>query len=378
MEQEAEKYQQRLQVIARKSLRDQWLMEGPPTSPDSSGPRSPLWGSKAQEIETHINKLQEKSEQLAEEEDKLKKLIEDDAHQHHMQQAEALVQECVRTAVAAMTPNGLVENGKVEKRDDSVQADHHREEPEHGDAERLTTTSSAVLNGEASQSSPGRGESASVNGFSSLPIEGQDGTLTLTFLGFKEAELSRGVDEEEDGGAIIRAERVIITDEGEEVDTDQEFTTDDKNGGDSGSTNIIKDMENNLVFAVDLEELEDVADVEIITDVAIKDEKIDFSNSIDSQTQDLTESSQAPALSTSEPPPTAEEESRGQKEKESMASTRISCSLFQEVPLDESKAGPEQEPLLISKAAQMDTSVPNPGEDGSRAKRKTCKCCSVM
>ncbi|TRY55499.1 hypothetical protein DNTS_004144, partial [Danionella cerebrum] len=55
MEQEAEKYQQRLQVIARKSLRDQWLMEGPPSSPDSSGPRSPLWGSKAQEIETHIN-----------------------------------------------------------------------------------------------------------------------------------------------------------------------------------------------------------------------------------------------------------------------------------------------------------------------------------
>ncbi|GAA6066874.1 paralemmin-3 isoform X1 [Tachysurus ichikawai] len=75
---EAEKYQQRLQAIAekrrlqeeqdrakrqledeklrqqqlkRKSLRDQWLLEAPPLSPDSAGPRSPLWGLEAQQIE---------------------------------------------------------------------------------------------------------------------------------------------------------------------------------------------------------------------------------------------------------------------------------------------------------------------------------------
>ncbi|XP_016373986.1 paralemmin-1-like [Sinocyclocheilus rhinocerous] len=108
MEHEAEKYQQRLKAIAekrriqeeqerarreiederlrlqqlkRKSLRDQWLMEGPPASPDSTGPRSPLWGPKVQEMETHINKLQVTSEQLAEEESKLKKLIEDGSNQ---------------------------------------------------------------------------------------------------------------------------------------------------------------------------------------------------------------------------------------------------------------------------------------------------------
>ncbi|GLD54349.1 paralemmin-3 isoform X3 [Lates japonicus] len=51
----------RLQQLKRKSLRDQWLMEGAPLSPtslDAQSPRSPLWGPQAQEIEKHIDKLQ--------------------------------------------------------------------------------------------------------------------------------------------------------------------------------------------------------------------------------------------------------------------------------------------------------------------------------
>ncbi|XP_015204606.2 paralemmin-3 [Lepisosteus oculatus] len=91
---EAEKYQQRLQAIAekrriqeeqerarremeeeklrlqqmkRKSLRDQWLMEGPPLSPEVPSPRSPLWGLQAQQIEERIDKLQTESKRLAEE-----------------------------------------------------------------------------------------------------------------------------------------------------------------------------------------------------------------------------------------------------------------------------------------------------------------------
>ncbi|KAG7281652.1 hypothetical protein CRUP_019164 [Coryphaenoides rupestris] len=100
---EAEKYQQRLQAIAekrrmqeeqerakrdmederlrlqqlkRKSLRDQWLMEGPlssPTSPEAptspaspGGPHSPLWGPHSPGTEKRIDELQEESRRLAE------------------------------------------------------------------------------------------------------------------------------------------------------------------------------------------------------------------------------------------------------------------------------------------------------------------------
>ncbi|XP_032377343.1 uncharacterized protein LOC116692876 [Etheostoma spectabile] len=56
--------------LQRKSLRDQRLMEGAPLSPTSQSPRSPLWG--AQENGKHIDKLQSESQQLEEEEVKLK------------------------------------------------------------------------------------------------------------------------------------------------------------------------------------------------------------------------------------------------------------------------------------------------------------------
>lgn len=45
-------------LLQRKSLRDQWLMEGAPLFPASSNtqsPRSPLWGSEAQEMEEHVD-----------------------------------------------------------------------------------------------------------------------------------------------------------------------------------------------------------------------------------------------------------------------------------------------------------------------------------
>ncbi|XP_066564089.1 paralemmin-3 [Amia ocellicauda] len=78
---EAEKYQQRLQAIAekrrlqeeeerarremeeerlrlqqlkRKSLRDQWLMEGPPLTPEPPSPRSPLWSPPVQQTEDKL------------------------------------------------------------------------------------------------------------------------------------------------------------------------------------------------------------------------------------------------------------------------------------------------------------------------------------
>ncbi|XP_056315446.1 paralemmin-3 [Danio aesculapii] len=438
MEHEAEKYQQRLQAIAekrriqeeqerarremederlrlqqlkRKSLRDQWLMEGPPTSPDSAGPRSPLWGSKAQEIETHINKLQATSEHLAEEEVKLKKLIDGtsaqsgtDEQAHHKDEP---VLEYVET-VSEMTPNGpIVENGKVEKQDDSVHAVNH-EEHEHTDAKTKTDTetSSAVTNGNV------EGDHSSVNGFSSHPAEGIGAAgITMTFLGFKEAEPGQGVDEDDDGGAIIRAERVIITDEGEEI-LEEELTDDKNQDGSTESMALKEETEDEPEKAEDASAEEIVLDAEgekeqESIDTQVQNVTLDTSadlneegemekeqESVDTQVQSLsvdTEALQVSVNYTTQPSPvtkpkgeTNATESQVSKIEEALASTRISVSQFQEVPLDESNVGTEkqqveQEPLLTSKtAAQLDTSLPNRAEETGGPKRKTCQCCSIM
>lgn len=444
MEHEAEKYQQRLQAIAekrriqeeherakremederlrlqqlkRKSLRDQWLMEGPPTSPDSTGPRSPLWGHKAQEIETHINKLQVTSERLAEEEMKLKKLEDGstqtgtDAQTQH--KGETMV-EPVGTAVAETAPNGpTVENGKEEKRDNSVHAENHNvEEAEpltDAKTETDTITTPAIINGnvegETSHNTPGQDGPASANGFASHPAG-----VTMTFLGFKEVEPGHGVDEDDDAGAIIRAERVIITDEGEEIPEEddsmaQELTTDAKNEDSSGSTEATCAEEETEYDpeAVDLkqvevtEDTEDTPAEEIDADVVVVDEgqiEQHLPDSTETQPQNVTvdspiEASLIPMYSTTEPSPTIRPkvetnatESQTPKDEESVPTSRISLSQFQEVPLDESnteKQRAEQEPLLISRAAaQLDTSATNPAEDAGAPKRKNCQCCSIM
>uniref|UniRef100_A0A9J8CXE4 Paralemmin-3-like n=1 Tax=Cyprinus carpio carpio TaxID=630221 RepID=A0A9J8CXE4_CYPCA len=463
MEQEAEKYQQRLKAIAekrrikeeqerakrelederlrfqqlkRKSLRDQWLMEGPPTSPDSTGPRSPLWGAKAQEMETHINKLQVTSEQLAEEELKLTQLIEDGSSQtgtdtQTKHKGEAVV-EPVGAAVAETDPNGpVMENGKEEKKDDSVQDENHDAEkarPVTG-AETETDTT-PPLNGnveeDLSHNGPEEDEHASANDFNSHPAEGLGaGGVTMTFLGFKEAEPGQGVDEDDDSGAIIRAERIIITDEGEEIPeeedkTAQEPTVDATNEDTSGNTEehgAEEKTENHPEASADPEQAEVIEDPpaeEILPDVAVEgetqdhqdleQEEKDLPEPTETQPQNVTvdgtiEAAQVPVYSTTQPSPTIRPkveanttESQPPKEEEVVPATRISLSQFQEVPLDGAgetsesnakaeteKQRAEQEPLLISKAAaQLDTSTANRAEDAGAPKRKTCQCCSVM
>ncbi|XP_016122449.1 paralemmin-3 [Sinocyclocheilus grahami] len=414
----------------RKSLRDQWLMEGPPTSPDSTGPRSPLWGANAQEIETHINKLQVTSEQLAEEELKLKQLIEDgssqtgtDAQTQH--KGEAVV-EPVGAAIAEADPNGpIMENGKEENKDDSVQAENHDgEEAGTITGAKTETDTTPPLNGnalngnvegESSHNSPEEDEHASANDFNSHPAEGLGaGGVTMTFLGFKEAEPGQGVDEDDDGGAIIRAERVIITDEGEEIPeeddkTSQEPTVDATNEDISGNTEengAEEKTENHPEATADPEQAEVIEDPpaeEIPTDVAVEGETQDLEQE-EKDPQNVTvdgtiEAAQVPVYSTAQPSPTIRPkveanttESQTPKDEEVKPTMRISLSQFQEVPLDGAgetvelnakaeteKQRAEQEPLLVSKAAaQLDTSAANRAEDAGAPKQKTCQCCLIM
>ncbi|KAF1395094.1 hypothetical protein PFLUV_G00007980 [Perca fluviatilis] len=114
----------RLQQLKRKSLRDQWLMEGAPlspTSPDSQSPRSPLWG--AQENEKRIDKLQSESQQLEEEEEKLKEQMkhgQTEAVKVAEAGAEMVVQNGDNNAIGLDKINGEEEEGTVVMRAECV------------------------------------------------------------------------------------------------------------------------------------------------------------------------------------------------------------------------------------------------------------------
>ncbi|XP_062304373.1 paralemmin-3 [Osmerus eperlanus] len=241
---EMEEEKLRLQQLKRKSLRDQWLMEGPPqspTSPDTQAPPSPLWGSQAKEIEQHIDKLQTESQRLAEKEEKIKEQMEDG------QTEAAAVAECVAEAVQVT----VVENGQVQV--EAASGEAASGEAASGEAASGEAASGEAASGEAASvlevaeegvvKNPGpllegstaltngRGEgegqaaldpsgeegSPSTNG---LVANGADGAVTMTSLGYSEAEpeqdpLNGG--EEDEGIIMMRAERVIVTDDSDEA-----------------------------------------------------------------------------------------------------------------------------------------------------------------
>ncbi|XP_071769738.2 paralemmin-3 isoform X2 [Centroberyx gerrardi] len=239
---EAEKYQQRLQAIAekrrlqeeqdrakremederlrlqqlkRKSLRDQWLMEGPPqspTSPDTQSPRSPLWGSQAQEIEKRIDKLQTESQRLAEEEEKLNEQMEDG-------QTEAVK---VAEAAAEVVQGAVVQNGQEKATGSETIEDEVKKNlsPLLDGMAAVLTNGAAEGEIEANHDAPEENAPSSTNG----PIGAPEGTVTMTFLGSSEVEPDQvpnvKINEEEEGTLVMRAERVIITEEGDDAPED--------------------------------------------------------------------------------------------------------------------------------------------------------------
>ncbi len=276
------------------------------------------------------------------------------------------------------------------------------------------------VEGESSHNTPEEEEHASANDFNSHAAEGLGaGGVTMTFLGFKEVEPGQGVDEDDDGGAIIRAERVILTDEGEEIPkeddkTAQEPTVDDTNEDTSGNTE--EKTENHPEASADPAQAEEIEDypaeeIPIVADVAVEvktqdiqdleQEEKELPESTETQPQVVTvdgaiEASQVPMYSKTQASPTIRAkveantiESQTPKDEEVK---RISLSQFQEVPLDGAgetaesnakteteKQRAEHEPLLVSRAAaQLDTSAANRAEDAGAPKQKTCQCCSIM
>ncbi|XP_045902464.1 paralemmin-3 isoform X3 [Micropterus dolomieu] len=211
----------RLQQLKRKSLRDQWLMEGAPLSPtslDSQSPRSPLWGSQAQEIENRIDKLQSESQRIAEEEQKLKELMEDGQMQEAVKVAEASAE-----IIQAVLQNGEVNAAALGTLEDKVKINQNP----------LLDKSAAVLTNGGGDIEIDTNHNASVQINQSAPngsVVASEGVVTIKLepalnLGVSEAQPGQVPnvninEEEEEGTLVIRAQCVIITDEGDDVPED--------------------------------------------------------------------------------------------------------------------------------------------------------------
>ncbi|XP_031688419.1 paralemmin-3-like isoform X1 [Oncorhynchus kisutch] len=203
---EMEEERLRLQQLKRKSLRDQWLMDGP-SSPTSSEPRSPLWGSQAQEMEQCIDKLQTESQRLAEEEEKLEQQMEDG-------RANAAV---VVEATAEADQAVILENGQEE-----VEAESVLGTVEAALLERAEILTNGRGEGEGQAATHNASEEGVLHNSTNGPVTvvPEDGAITMTFLGFTEAEPGEAPVIEEGGLIMMRAERVIVNDEGDELAND--------------------------------------------------------------------------------------------------------------------------------------------------------------
>ncbi|KAG7485704.1 hypothetical protein JOB18_016069 [Solea senegalensis] len=212
---EMEEEKLRLQQLKRKSLRDQWLMEGAPLSPTSvaaQSPHSPLWGSQAQEMEKHIDKLQAESQRLADESEK--EQLEDGQEQQAVKVSDA----------GAGTIQDVVQNGET-KTTATI---------EITDAE-VNIIQSPLLDGTAVVLTNGGGAAfKDDNHEAKEPFSVSEGVLSMRVepglsLAVSEAEpghvpevnLNGGEDE---GTLVMRAECVIVTDEADDAPEDNANT----------------------------------------------------------------------------------------------------------------------------------------------------------
>ncbi|XP_008274819.1 paralemmin-3 [Stegastes partitus] len=205
----------RVQQLKRKSLRDQWLMEGAPLSPtslDAHSPRLPLWGNQALEMEKHIDKLQSESQRLAEEREKLEEQTADG-------QTEAIK---VADAAADMVRD-VVQNGENKTRSETREGEVKvNQNPLLDKTAVILTNGVEALKANADHTASEQNNQSTTNG----PTQDTEAVVSRNLspeLCVSEAEPGQlpnvNVDdeEEEEGTLVMRAECVIITDEGDDV-----------------------------------------------------------------------------------------------------------------------------------------------------------------
>ncbi|XP_053275060.1 paralemmin-3 isoform X2 [Pleuronectes platessa] len=408
----------RLQQLKRKSLRDQWLMEGPPLSPASpaspepQSPRSPLWGSPSHESENHINTLQSKSLRLDEE---IEEQMEDAS------QAEAVT---VDEAAAEMVRGVVVKNGDNNATAFETSEDEVNESPRLDGAAVVLTNGGGHFSLDTNQNS--NGPVAAAEGVVSMKSEP---ALSLCVSGSEPVHVPdiniNEEDEDEEGILVIRAECVIITDEGEDAPEDvrpqedeQETPLPDQEGEsveEVTAPETFTQPDKGQTSDPTAEAQPDTGDRDVDGDIKTN-ENINGSESEDPTSVQLQSPTTyvegatvalVPVYSETHPSTVT---SRVEVEvaalsPEGAQDPTTACGQFQEVPLADpqvnqrTEAGQgkqEQEPLLSQVAAphtQVDPAAvanspansethsptrASQGEETVAPKRKTCQCCSVM
>ncbi|XP_016526808.1 paralemmin-3 isoform X3 [Poecilia formosa] len=241
---EAEKYKQRLEAIAekrrlqeeqdkvrrekederlrqqqlkRKSLRDQWLMEGNPLSPLSPNTQntvSSLWGTQEQDMEKHADRLQSEDQQVTAQKD------------HEM---EALKEaETKAENIYNVSENGDSTVLRHEPAGDEIKVNQNTPQGE---------TAVVLTNGGGSgEDVSGQSETSTIEpagttkDASNAEMESEMSTTATALSQVPKADANEE-EGEEDGTLVMRAECVYITDEGDDVSGDlsslkdqQEFT----------------------------------------------------------------------------------------------------------------------------------------------------------
>ncbi|XP_036963642.1 paralemmin-3 isoform X2 [Acanthopagrus latus] len=418
-------------------------MEGPalsPTSQDNQNPRSPLWGSQAQEMEERIDKLQSETQRLAEEEEKLKEKMEDG-------QTEAVK---VGEAGAEIVHDALVQNGE----NNATGLETTEVEEKTNQSSPMDETGAVLTNGggeleaDTSHGASEQNSQSTTNG----PVVASEGVISMKLepgLSLVVSEAAPGqvpnvdINEEEEGTLVMRAERVIITDEGEDVtEEDQQESTQSEEtpltnleaaqeGGEAEEEVVIETEAALETFTKPecseaIEPTEEAqpgnADGDMQGGVQTNEnaDRETEADGQDNQTEDLTcVQAQAPSSalegttvasvpvysqSTLTPEPEAESAAATSAEGAEAASEAQDPAplpgQFQEVPLADPQenqrtaAGPREQEPLLSQAKAPDTHV-EPAAANSPAstetygptrasqeeqapKRKTCQCCSVM
>ncbi|KAM9857282.1 uncharacterized protein ACBR49_000926 [Aulostomus maculatus] len=409
----------RLQQLKRKSLRDQWLMEGAPsspTSPDPQTPRSPLWGS----VEKH--RLQ--SDRQAEEDDGLQEQMSD-GRMGAVEVAEEGV-EIVHEAVVQNGEKSAAESGTTEGEAAFVLTNGEGTPDLDISHETSEKKSQSATNGTVAVTERGPGVEAAMSLVVSETEPGQVLNVSLDDV----------QEEEEEGTLVMRAERVIVTDEGDDASEDLQPQEDQQSeetsqpspegavAGEDDSETVVKPVE-----APETEsEHEKLAEVHPTTEDG--DAEGNEKANRDGETKDEAEGDQEEAqeslllqstanqlegapvafvpvysestLSTVTPEAEDEVLQASEEAEAAVETAAVTSGQFQEVPLSDPQenhrteaAQGEQEPLL-SQAKATDTQVEPAAADtpanaatlvltraegGGEAevpKRKTCQCCSVM
>ncbi|KAM7419061.1 hypothetical protein PAMA_016260 [Pampus argenteus] len=413
----------RLQQLKRKSLRDQWLMEGPPLSPTSlnaQSPRSPPWDSQSQEIERHPDKLQAENQHLAEEEEKLKEQMEEAVK--------------VEEAGVEINQDGVVQNGE-----NNTTGSETTEEVKTNQIPLLEEAATVLTNGrEDTEANINHDtEEQITQSTTNGPIEATECVSMLEpglSLGVSEADLGP-VHEEEEGTLVMRAECVIITDEGDDVPEDltsqedqhetmqpEEPPLSNPEAGPEGGEAVEELLKTEAAPETSPEsEKRPTPEAQpAIRDVDVKNEKADGEPNAEAKDNQVDGQASVQVLSPanalegtkvalvpvySEVQPSAITLDLGAEGEAAMAAEEAEAALkvqdpatiadqFQEVPLanpqekQRTEAEPaEQEPLLsqakspntqAEPAAASNPASTNRGEGPEAPKHKTCQCCSVM